>query len=57
MGSTDILSKKYTGGTWSGSRKGGTATSNVKLDTSLDNADNFDIEGVTFNGDNLATLN
>lgn len=57
MGSTDILSKKYTGETWSGSRKGGTAESNVKLDTSLDNADSFDIEGVTFNGDNLATLN
>lgn len=56
-GSTDILSKKYTGGTWSGSRKGGTAASNVKLDTSLDNADNFDISGVTFDGNNLATLN
>lgn len=57
MGSTDILSKKYTGGTWSGSRKGGTAASNVKLDTSLDNADNFDVDGVTFDGNNLATLN
>ena len=45
MGSTDILSKKYTGETWSGSKKGGTAESNVKLDTSLDNADNFSIEG------------
>lgn len=57
MGSTDILSKKYTGETWSGSRKGGTATSNVKLDTSLGNADNFDVDGVTFDGNNLATLN
>ena len=45
MGSTDILSKKYTGETWSGSRKGGTAESNVKLDTSLDNADSFSIDG------------
>ena len=45
MGSTDILSKKYTGETWSGSKKGGTAESNVKLDTSLDNADNFSVEG------------
>ena len=45
MGSTDILSKEYTGETWSGSRKGGIAESNVKLDTSLDNADNFEIEG------------
>ena len=45
MGSTDILSKEYTGETWSGSRKGGTATSNVKLDTSLDNADSFSIDG------------
>lgn len=57
MGSTDILSKKYTGGTWSGSRKGGTADSNIKLDTSLDNADNFDVYGVAFDGNNLATLN
>ena len=56
MGSTDILSKKYTGETWSGSRKGGTAASNVKLDTSLDNADSFSIDGVVFNADNLATL-
>lgn len=56
MGSTDILSKKYTGETWSGSKKGGTATSNVKLDTSLDNADNFAVDGVTFDGNNLATL-
>lgn len=56
MGSTDILSKKYTGETWSGSRKGGTATSNVKLDTSLDNADNFSISGITFDDNNLATL-
>ena len=55
-GSTDILSKKYTGETWSGSRKGGTATSNVKLDTSLDNADSFSISGITFDDDNLATL-
>ena len=57
MGSTDILSKKYTGETWGGSRKGGTAESNVKLDTSLGNADNFDVDGVTFDGNNLATLN
>lgn len=57
MGSTDILSKKYTGETWSGSRKGGTATSNVKLDTSLDNVDNFSIEGdVVFNSDNLISV-
>ena len=56
MGSTDILSKKYTGETWSGSKKGGTATSNVKLDTSLNNADNFSISGITFDDDNLATL-
>ena len=57
MGSTDILSKKYTGETWSGSRKSGTATSNVKLDTSLDNADNFDIEGDgVFNESGLISL-
>ena len=56
MGSTDILSKKYTGETWSGSKKGGTAESNVKLDTSLDNADSFSISGITFDDDNLATL-
>ena len=56
IGSTDILSKKYTGETWSGSRKGGTAESNVKLDTSLDNADSFSISGITFDDDNLATL-
>ena len=55
-GSTDILSKKYTGETWSGSKKGGTATSNVKLDTSLNNADNFSIDGITFDDNNLATL-
>lgn len=28
----------------------------IPLDTSLDNADNFDISGITFNGDNLITL-
>lgn len=57
MGSTDILSKKYTGETWSGSKKGGTATSNVKLDTSLDNTDNFDIDGdVVFNSDGLVSV-
>lgn len=56
-GSTDILSKKYTGETWSGSKKGGTAESNVKLDTSLGNADNFSIDGITFDDNNLATLN
>ena len=56
-GSTDILSKKYTGETWQGSRKGGTATSNVKLDTSLDNADNFSIDGDgVFNESGLISL-
>lgn len=56
-GSTDILSKKYTGETWSGSRKGGTATSNVKLDTSLSNADSFSIEGDgVFNESGLISL-
>ena len=44
-GSTDILSKKYTGETWSGSKKGGTAESNVKLGTSLNNAEDFSVSG------------
>lgn len=44
-GSTDILSKKYIGETWSGSKKGGTAESNVKLGTSLNNAEDFSVSG------------
>lgn len=45
-GSGDVLGTVYKNDiVWRGTTAGGTATSNVKLDTSLDNADNFSIEG------------
>lgn len=57
-GSGDVLGTVYKNDTvWRGTTAGGTATSNVKLDTSLDNADNFSVDGdVVFNDSGLISV-
>ena len=57
-GSGDVLGVVYKNETvWQGTTSGGTAESNVKLGTSLDNADNFTTQGdVEFNADGLITI-
>lgn len=57
-GSGDVLGTVYKNDTvWKGTTAGGTAESNVKLDTSLDNSDSFSTEGdVVFNSDGLISV-
>ena len=56
-GSGDVLGITYTPKvTWKGTSEGGLADSDVLLDTSENNIDNFELDGIEFNEQGLAVL-